>query len=765
MKNNRFDETDRELFDETVNEQIEKADNKQFDEIDRENLEIAKRIVSDSEKINADNVYDENLLDNAESKTSRKVTFKRNIFKISGAVAACIALAIGYRTMEISPDISHATSIDLPVKENEITKTGNTKHNTYNEIYERMKYVGSIDYYINETAGGYYDAVENVAKEESMSSDKTGNTASDTNREKSYYDTNEQTQNVHEGDIVKTDGKYIYTLKFDAENGKYNIIITQVEGKNLKDIGRIKIKAEKNKFYNIDELYVDEEKLIAVGSANENNYVSKSSRILYDCLYTQNSSTVIFTYDISDRNNPKLISKNVQDGRYVSSRLSNGYLYTISEKYMDDFSFNKCVPYINEKRMMAEDVYLPGKIKDKTYTVITSLSLNNADKYATTVAVASGASNIYVSDENIYLIEYSEIKEHISNLEKSREYLDKCKFVLSDMIKDNIKYTKKEIRRAYEDVKSITYTLRDEVFKVTNATNIVKYKYDGESIDFVAEKTIKGTAGNNLFFDEKDGYLRFVTTEQTNIQVEKNIYYYDQNKKEIYNECQECNVSEVAPETNNVFVLDSDLEIKAQIDKLAKNESVYSARYFGDYGYFVTYENADPLFSVDFSDMENPKIIGELKMPGYSSYLHFYTERSLFGMGMETDEKTGNEIGLKLEMYEISGGSAEKKAKTVIPDIDYSTVLYNYKALMIDSGKGLIGFSGECYSNNDYYEKYYLYKYENRKFKKVFEDVVKNNAYNIRGFYIDDYFYIVEPEHGIKVINLNTYKVVGKMKF
>lgn len=81
---------------------------------------------------------------------------------------------------------------------------------------------------------------------------------------------------------------------------------------------------------------------------------------------------------------------------------------------------------------------------------------------------------------------------------------------------------------------------------------------------------------------------------------------------------------------------------------IAKNESVYAVRYLGNYGYFVTYENTDPLFTVDFSDMKNPKIVGKLKLPGYSDYLHFYDENSMLGLGMESDKY------LKLEMYNVS---------------------------------------------------------------------------------------------------------------
>lgn len=75
-----------------------------------------------------------------------------------------------------------------------------------------------------------------------------------------------------------------------------------------------------------------------------------------------------------------------------------------------------------------------------------------------------------------------------------------------------------------------------------------------------------------------------------------------------------------------------------KIGDLAKNEQGLFRKIFGDTGYFVTYEQTDPLFSVDFSDPENPKILGKLKIPGFSEYLHFYSDNLLLGIGMDTDE-------------------------------------------------------------------------------------------------------------------------------
>ena len=92
---------------------------------------------------------------------------------------------------------------------------------------------------------------------------------------------------------------------------------------------------------------------------------------------------------------------------------------------------------------------------------------------------------------------------------------------------------------------------------------------------------------------------------------------------------------------NNLYLFDENLNLTGKIEGLAQGKEIYAARYLGNMAYFVTYRNTDPLFAVDLSDDKNPKVLGELKISGFSEYLHFWGEDKLVGIGYETDEKTG----------------------------------------------------------------------------------------------------------------------------
>ena len=70
------------------------------------------------------------------------------------------------------------------------------------------------------------------------------------------------------------------------------------------------------------------------------------------------------------------------------------------------------------------------------------------------------------------------------------------------------------------------------------------------------------------------------------------------------------------------YILDNEMKLLGKIENIAKGESIYAARYVGDMAYFITYRNTDPLFVADLSNAAKPKLLGEVKISGFSDYLH-----------------------------------------------------------------------------------------------------------------------------------------------
>lgn len=241
-------------------------------------------------------------------------------------------------------------------------------------------------------------------------------------------------------------------------------------------------------------------------------------------------------------------------------------------------------------------------------------------------------------------------------------------------------------------------------------TTLRKISYKKGRLKAVAQGKVKGYLNDTFSLDEYKGNLRLFTTNN---------------------------------DENLVTILDKKLDKISSIENLAKGESIYSARFMGETGYFVTYETVDPLFSVDLSNPEKPKILGKLKIPGFSEYLHFYGEGKLLGIGMSTDEKTGMSEGVKVTMFDITDRTDVKEESTLVLDDLYGTnVAYDYKSVLADYQKNRIGFSG--YSQNG--ETYCLLTYNEKE--KQFETILKedingNTSQGVRGIYIEDTLYVI----------------------
>lgn len=254
---------------------------------------------------------------------------------------------------------------------------------------------------------------------------------------------------------------------------------------------------------------------------------------------------------------------------------------------------------------------------------------------------------------------------------------------------------------------------------------------------------VSGYLNNNFSMDEYEDHLRLVTTVDQRTDGEwGNIV-----------------------RSNNLYVLNESLEITGKIEGLAENEDIQSARFMGDTGYFVTYRNMDPLFSVDLSDPEQPEILGELKITGFSEYLHFYGEDRLLGIGWETDPDTGEQLGLKCSMFDISNPADVKETdKLVLGNVGYCRAMDHYKEILVDEEKNIFGFAYVLYEEETWKQHYYygVFSHEKEKGFKALEYLPISEEMagafedyeSLRGLYIEDTFFLVGA-NGLESYNMD----------
>ena len=202
-------------------------------------------------------------------------------------------------------------------------------------------------------------------------------------------------------------------------------------------------------------------------------------------------------------------------------------------------------------------------------------------------------------------------------------------------------------------------------------TTVYKLRVDEGAIHLVAEGTIPGRVLNQFSMDERGDYFRIATTSR----------YFSRNE---------------GGTSNNLYVLNSTMGVAGRLEGLAPGEDIYSARFMGERCYLVTFKKVDPLFVIDLADPENPQVLGKLKIPGYSDYLHPYDENTLIGIGKETVEaEEGNFAwyqGVKVSLFDVSDVSDPKElAKFEIGDRGTdSPALYDHKAFLFSLSRNLL---------------------------------------------------------------------------
>ena len=424
----------------------------------------------------------------------------------------------------------------------------------------------------------------------------------------------------------------------------------------------------------IKELYVQDDSLVIMYTRTEPSVDEDG----YYNNYRDYTNTLV--YDISDRTNPVKVGNISQSGYYNTMRVRDGYVYVISNFYADAAAPRAdtaaYIPEVQGSTMEASDIYMPQRQMGNQYTVITSFSLEDPSEKTDSKAVFGSSGMCYVSTENIYVTEgwYGQ---------------------------DDAEVTQTSIRKvAYKD-------------------GILQ----GE-----AQTKVDGTLNDSFSIDEYNGYLRLVTTVSPVSSGDGGIARFfsgDTGGRQ-------------QEDSNSLYVLDENLEIAGEIHDLAKDESVYSARFMGDVGYFVTFKQVDPLFSVDLSDPSAPEIIGKLKIPGFSEYLHPYGDGQLLGIGMDVDEESVTTDGVKISMFDISNpADVNEEENYVLEDLYGTDVGYNYKEVFVDVEKNLFGFM--AYGDTT---KYFIFTYDENGFKEVFSRELTLYG-NVRGLYAGERFYLV----------------------
>lgn len=585
----------------------------------------------------------------------------------------------------------------------------------YSRVYAQIKELkekerengGDSDIGIYTPALGM-DGIPEAEEENAVNTAGSGSPYDDSSAEKDYSDTNNQVEGVQEADIIKTDGEYIYAavdgdVYLLRENGGNPEILSKIEKKAGTELDEKDGAHEAEEYVN--NIYVTETRLVlmkyTVDYSTYEDAVAEDVAIA-GCYVGQGTYTAA-VYDIADRSQPVLLNELGQSGTLISSRMVGDILYLV-------YSY-----------------YVPGEI-DET------------DPSTYVPALYLGDAKTEVAADDIMLLGEPGAAQYLTvssiDVGSPAEFLDTQSILGcgSDIYCNS-------------ETLVVALTTMEETNDVSkDKTELFRFSLKDGAVTMESQGSVPGYVLNQFSMDEYNGYFRIVTTE--------NVTHY-------FNEGGIAS-AEQEKTRNHLFVLDESMNIVGSIEDLARGESIYSARFMGDTGYFVTYRQVDPLFTVDLSTPSEPKILSELKVPGFSNYLHPFGDGLLLGFGQNSDEESGEIQGLKLSMFDTSDPAAvaEKHSELLGKKYMWSNAIGNHKAILVDSEKNLIGFPAE--------NEYMLYSYSPESgFQKIAQLTLEADGpgdmdYDLRGFYVDDVFYLYSPS-GLAAFSMEDFSRISTL--
>ena len=524
-------------------------------------------------------------------------------------------------------------------------------------------------------------------------------------------ETNTQEENVDEADIVKVDDKYIYYVSEDK------VVIIDAQTPETSD--KIAEISYKDANFYPREIYIKNQKMVVIGNEYDNSckteIMSTDEATITDKEIDQNNKpkSGMIIYDISNIKEPKETRRVMMEGSYISSRMIEDNIYYVASKY---------IMTSNIKRNKIEDLD-----ENKYKPVYQDTAVSKEEK-------CINYDSIYyfneIQDANYLMLAGLNIN---SNEEAEvRTFLGAGQYVYSSE------------KNMYIATNKMTYGEGYEV--LWGSTHLLKIELNNGKFKFKAEGTVDGQVNNQFSMDESentDSTTFRIATTTGNIWVDKTT-------------------------ANNLYILNDKLEVIGKVENFGKEEKIYSVRYVGNKAYVVTFKQTDPLFVIDLSNSNNPQILGELKIPGYSTYLHPYDETHLIGFGYDTKEDGTRVItnGLKMAMFDISDfNNPQELFKVAIGDskYTYSELLYDHKALLFSKEKNIIAFPLYSSSGMKTNSRAAIYNIDLKKgfsLKGKIANITDKYEENVKRIVFVNGTYYTLSDSLVKVANMDTLEII-----
>ena len=568
-----------------------------------------------------------------------------------------------------------------------------------------------------------------------------------------YSDTNVQVIGIDEPDIVKTNGSEIFLSNiYSRFSPRFFNEPVFSEPEIIEDIVEIAPSARSSFYPGYQPAPPTTNILAAFPPANLSTIDELSEGgelLLEDDSLVIIGDTKISTYNISNPEEADLSweYKLDEQQRVYTARLVDSTVFVVLESW-PNYSQPCPMPLLNS---VDSSISLPcdglyhSKIansSDITYTVV-SIDINSGQVQNQVGLLADSANAVvYLSSDSVFLSttvrkNYNDIypvvikraaEKFLTNEEQKR--LDE---ILSYDLSTQARYLEvqnlvdKALRRKGEDEELEHYTILENEMQQYVKDNIETIErttissFDLDTLQLSATGSVPGSPLNQFSFDQYDDVLRVATTIDPRFIGGSGIESYSE-----------------------VHTLSDDLGLLGTVSNLGETERIFAVRFIQDKGYVVTFRQIDPLYVLDLSDPKNPQTTGELKIPGFSTYLHQLREGLLVGIGRE-----GSKV--KVSLFDVSDPTNPIESDNYLLSESYSDISQTHHAFLQDKEKGIFVVPATRGS--------YVFGYDNNTLS-LEKTIAMNNPE--RSLYIDDYLYII-GQNEIRVFDQDNWVEVNKL--
>ncbi|MBN1947358.1 MAG: beta-propeller domain-containing protein [Bradymonadales bacterium] len=550
--------------------------------------------------------------------------------------------------------------------------------------------------------------------DQESSGSETGGSDSETSTPSEYTTTNVQEEGVDEPDLVKTDGNYLYI----AQGGELHIIRSWPNPEDAVEVGRLTLDGYGESLFLVgdrlvaftsiwdDTVYEGEDRPstpptevepVAGEDESETTEPAEPSEAVGG---SDMNGTRISIIDITDRTDPQVIGRIDIEGSFVNARLVAGKVYVVLSSYLDRVPQDVLealeqadLPAVSWEMTMEERQALEPEVRAAVRPLIADF-------------IANGGRELVIPDYRLDEGQRSDLFSCTDVMRPANEsdlgLLSVIGFDPASVLKprgvallangwtvygshSNL-YVAQDSRWWFWDYNETPYT----------ETHVHKFGLNDGAPTYEASGGVEGWVLNQFSMSEHKGYLRIATTDQTmggwlwgpvDVAAEVDVDTAEPgtgptegsgsgsvSSDEVVVVEQPQEAEEPRIDANNVFVLQQSeglLEVIGSVRDIAPGEQIYAVRFLGDKGYVVTFEQVDPLFTLDLSNPADPRLMGELEITGYSSYLHPYDcdgdgqAECLLAIGRDGDE-FGRVLGLHVQLFDVSDMSAPVRLQQTV---------------------------------------------------------------------------------------------------